>query len=187
MQSSKEEGAWPWGRQICITCTSMCEHQRHLRTWSKVWTAAKITWMVKKRSWALWTKWGVNRLSFSFQIIWIEAFSMPSEQMSWLEPVPPCWLDSAVPLAETAIPPLCFGCAPIPAFPLANFSWTAHSCSLDLQDVFLLTHGSFYFCFPPLRSNYVSRAPLAAEVLKMILAGKSTKSGARRYLASANL
>lgn len=53
MQSSKEEGAWPWGRQTCMTCTSMCEHQRHLRTQSKVWTAAKITWMVKKMSWAL--------------------------------------------------------------------------------------------------------------------------------------
>lgn len=41
MQSSKEERARPWGRQTCIACTSMCEHQRHLRTWSKVWTAAK--------------------------------------------------------------------------------------------------------------------------------------------------
>lgn len=110
---------------------------------------------------------------------------MPSEQMSWLEPAPPCWLDSAEPLAEAAIPPLCFGWVPISAFPLANFSWAAHSCSLDLQDVSLLPDGSFYFCFPPLRSNYVSRA--AAEVLKMIRAGKSTKSGARRYLASANL
>lgn len=101
---------------------------------------------------------------------------MPSEQMSSLEPVPPYWLDSAEPLAEGAIPPLCFGSAPIPAFPLArtaNFSWAAHSCSLDLQDVSLLPDGSFYFCFPPLRSNYVSRAPLAAEVLKIILAGKA--------------
>lgn len=110
--------------------------------------------------------------------------------MSLLKHAPPCWSDSAEPLAEAAIPPLCFGSAPIPAFPLArtaNFNWAAHSCSLDLQGVSLLPDGSFYFCFPPLRSNCVSGAALAAEVLRMILAGKSTKSGARRYLALANL
>lgn len=55
------------------------------------------------------------------------------EQTSSLEHVPSCWPDSAESLGDSAVPPPCFGGAPVPALPPAGIA-NLGCCSSSPQD-----------------------------------------------------